>query len=95
MRSPTRCILKFVLVLWGSLALSFLSPRQVMADQKASEQENEQDVIGQLLEELDLEEVDGTGWEPEELPEKLEFSDLVEAFVEKGTDGMDGGTICD
>lgn len=121
------------------MSLSFLSPRQVMADQKAlqmpyirygpaeqkvvsvsdmkqktveqektgknaSEQEEEKnaqkeqmekDVTGQLLEELDLEEVDGTGWEPEDLPKKLEFSDLVEAFVEKGTDGVDGGMICE
>lgn len=55
----------------------------------------ENDVTGQIMKELDLEEIDGTGWEPEELPEKLKFSDLVEAFVEKGTDGIDGGMVCE
>lgn len=55
----------------------------------------EHDVTGQIMKELDLEKIDGTGWEPEELPEKLKFSDLVEVFVEKGTDGIDGGMVCE
>lgn len=70
-------------LLAGCLFLFLLlwCPQNVMA----------QDVLGEIMEELDLEDVQE---QTEELPEKMDFQSLVEAFVEKGTDGMDAGEIC-
>lgn len=52
-------------------------------------------VMDQMLEELQLEDLADGAWEPEDLPDQLTFGDLVEAFVEKGTEGVDGRMICD
>lgn len=57
--------------------------------------ETQQDYLGKIMEELDLEEMEDGGWEPEELPEKLQFREMVEAFVEKGTDGIDASMVCE
>ncbi len=67
-----------------------------LEEQEDREQnEIEQDYLEQIMAELDLDEMEDAGWEPENLPQKLEFRDMVEAFVEKGTDGIDGGMICE
>ncbi len=63
------------------LFLFLWCPQKVMA----------QDILGEIMDELDLEDVQE---QTEELPEKYDFQSLVEAFVEQGTDGIDGGEIC-
>lgn len=66
------------------LSLAFFSfPQKLYA---------EDDYMDRIMDELDLDAVDE---EMGELPEKITFSDLVETFVEKGTDGVDMKMICD
>lgn len=66
------------------LSLAFFSfPQKLYA---------EDDYMDRIMDELDLDAVDE---EMGELPEKITFSDLVETFVEKGTDGVDMKIICD
>lgn len=67
------------------LLLSFLFPQRTQA----------KEVMDQMLEELQLEDLEDGAWEPEELPQQLTFGDLVKAFVEEGTDGVDAGMLCD
>ena len=50
--------------------------------------------LQELIDELDFDELD-MSLEENHLPEKLRFSDLVKAFAENGTDGVDGRMICD
>lgn len=66
------------------LSLAFFSfPQKLYA---------EDNYMDRIMDELDLDAVDE---EMGELPEKITFSDLVETFVEKGTDGVDMKMICD
>ena len=50
--------------------------------------------LQELIDELDFDELD-MSLEENHFPEKLRFSDLVKAFAENGTDGVDGRMICD
>lgn len=61
--------------------LLFICPQSIMAE----------DYIGEIMDELDLSEVEK---ETEDLPDKMSFQGLVQAFVENGTDGIDAGMIC-
>ena len=69
----------FLLVFFSVL---FFFPQSVCA----------QEYMDEIMDELDLDIVDE---EIGNLPEKLTFTDLVKAFVEKGTDGVDFRMICD
>lgn len=69
----------FLLVFFSVL---FFFPQSVCA----------QEYMDEIMDELDLDTVDE---EIGNLPEKLTFTDLVKAFVEKGTDGVDFRMICD
>lgn len=69
----------FLLVFFSVL---FFFPQSVCA----------QEYMDEIMDELDLNIVDE---EIGNLPEKLTFTDLVKAFVEKGTDGVDFRMICD
>ena len=92
---------KCVLVMASVFFLSVLVPQRADAARSNTVQSNteiretQQDYLGKIMEELDLEEMEEGGWEPEELPEKLQFREMVEAFVEKGTDGIDASMVCE
>lgn len=53
-----------------------------------------QDYVQELMGELRLEDVDSAVNE-ENIPDKLRFYDLVNAFAEDGTDGIDGEMVCE
>lgn len=51
-----------------------------------------QDYVQELMDEMKLDEVDASV--EEDIPQKLQFSDLAKAFASDGTDGLDASMIC-
>ena len=71
-----------------------ISVAPIRADAQDTKDHTNTRYLQELIDELDFDELD-MSLEENHLPEKLRFSDLVKAFAENGTDGVDGRMICD
>lgn len=67
------------------LCLCILVPQRVSA----------QEYLDKIMEELELDDVDESVSQIDELPEKVSFGDMVQAFINEGTDGIDAAVICE
>lgn len=72
---------KYKIVILLAVTLMLIRPQKILA----------QDYIGEIMEELDFSEVEEV---TDDLPDKISFVSIVQAFVENGTDGIDAGMIC-